>query len=236
VKRMKQKQKMSRRVLAVACAVLVLGTLPGFAGDSAPGSHDSSSNDSNTSTSAGRDVSSVDMKGIPKRHRYYWAMAGGAALGAGLGALMPPGSGTSATKGMLIGGSFASFIYLASHRNEAGAWRPVAWIATNAILGAGIGWSACNCMTGFGVGAGVGGGFTAAVQAFEPRHHQTLTKYTGADQNQPPVNPPPQQQPPANPPPQPQPSQPPNPPQANPPQPPPPDQPPDAPQPKDDRQ
>ncbi|HEY6273352.1 MAG TPA: hypothetical protein VIX19_15335, partial [Terriglobales bacterium] len=99
MKKQKAKQRISRRVLGMACVVLLLGTLPGFGGDRA-GSTDSSSNDSNTtSANSSRDVSSADMKGIPKHYRYYWAMAGGAALGAGVGALLPPGSGTSATKG-----------------------------------------------------------------------------------------------------------------------------------------
>ena len=244
---MKQKQRTSRRVLAVLCAMLVVGTLPGFAGDRAPGNNESSSSASSAArvnpiemnADANRDVTAADLKGLtPKRHHYIWAMAGGAALGAGIGALLPPGSGKSATKGMLIGGSTASLFYLAAHKETAGTWRPLAWIATNAILGTGLGWTFCNCGTGAWTGALVGGGFTAVVQAVEPRHHQTLSKYTGADQNQqPPVNPPPQQQQTAPPPPQQQQTQPPpNPPQANPQQTtPPPDQPPDAPQPKDDR-
>jgi hypothetical protein len=240
--------RMSRRALAVMCVLLVLATVPGFASDRA---RDSSSNDnrgsanSNSSTSAGtanRDVDASDLKGITKKHHYWWAMGGGAAIGAGIGALLPPGSGKSATKGMLIGGSAASFFWLAGHRDAAEGWRPLAWIATNTILATGLGWTFCNCGTGAWTGALIGGGFTALVQAVEPRHHPTLTKYTGADQNQPMQNPPPQQQqqqqPPVNPPPQQQQPQspPPNPPQANPPQTaPPPDQPPDAPEPKSDR-
>jgi hypothetical protein len=239
-----EKQTMSRRAWAVMCVMLVLATVPGWAGDRA---RDSSSNDtrasanSNDSSSAGtanRDVDASDLKGITKKHHYWWAMGGGAAIGAGVGALLPPGSGKSATKGMLIGGSAASLFWLAGHREAAGGWRPLAWIATNTVLATGLGWTFCNCGTGAWTGALIGGGFTALVQAVEPRHHPTLTKYTGAaaDQNQPPQNPPPQQnQPPVNPPPQQQQPQspPPNPPQANPQQTtPPPDQPPDAPEPK----
>jgi hypothetical protein len=207
---------------------------------------------SDSSSSATRDASSVDVAGIPKHHRYFWAIAGGAALGAGIGALLPPGSGKSATKGMLIGGSLASMLYLAGHKDEAGKYRPWAWIATNAVLVGGIGWSVCNCGSGFPIGAGIGGGFTAAVQAFEPRHHKTLSKYTGATQDTTQPQPPPQQQAPPQPPPQ---QQVPPPPQTNPPQPPPQNQPPqaavppgggqeqsqvdnlpDSPQPKEDRQ
>jgi hypothetical protein len=187
------------------------------------------SNDSSSSSStATRDASSVDVVGIPKHHRYFWAIAGGAALGAGIGALLPPGSGKSATKGMLIGGSAASLFYLASHKDEAGKYRPWAWIATNATLVGGIGWTVCNCGSGFPIGAGIGGGFTAAVQAFQPRHHKTLTKYTGATDTTPPP-PPPQQQPaPQQAPPPPQT------PQTNPPPPPPQNQPPQAAAPRDD--
>lgn len=251
----KQKQqRMGRRVLAAVCVMLVLGTLPGLAGDRGPKNNDSSSNDNNsTGAGASRDVDTRDLKGITKKHRYWWAMAGGAALGAGIGALLPPGSGKSATKGMLLGGSLTSFFYLAGHKEAADGYRPLAYIATNTVLGTGIGWSVCNCGTGAWTGALIGGGFTAIVQAVRPRHHRTLTKYTGADQ--PPVNPPPQQQQPPQQPPQqqqqqqttppPQPQQTTPPPQSQSPNPPqassspqttaPPDQPPDAPQPKDDR-
>jgi hypothetical protein len=124
-------------------------------------------------------------------------------------------------------------LYLAGHKDEAGKYRPWAWIASNAVLVGGIGWSICNCGAGFPVGAGIGGGFTAAVQAFQPRHHQTLSKYTGADQNPPP--PPPQQQQ-TPPPPQQQTPPPQPPPQSNPPQPPPQSQPPQAAAPPDGAQ
>jgi hypothetical protein len=211
---------MSRRLLSILCCVCLF-VATAVAED--PPSKPRDSNDS--SSSATRDAASVDVAGIPKHHRYFWAIAGGAALGAGIGALLPPGSGKSATKGLLIGGSLASLLYLASHKDEGGKYRPWAWIATNATLVGGIGWSVCNCGGGFPVGAGIGGGFTAAVQAFEPRHHKTLSKYTGAtppDTTTPP--PPPQQQ---QPPPQ-------QPPQTNPPPPPPQSQPPQGSEPPPD--
>ncbi len=226
---------MHRRMLAMVCCLCLLGATA-FAGDPPPAPRAD-----RDSSSADRDVSSADLKGIPKRHRYFWAIGGGALLGAGIGALLPPGSGKSAAKGSLIGGGLASFLYLGSHKNEAGDYRPWAWIATNAVLGGGIGWAVCNCGTGFGVGAGIGGGFTAAVQAFEPRHHPTLTKYTGATPPPPPPQqqqpqtappPPPQQQPPLTAPPAPPPPSPP-PPQTNPP---PPNQPPQENAPPDDAQ
>jgi hypothetical protein len=231
------KPRMSRQAVAAVCVMLLLATMPGFASGQAP--RDSTSDSSaSAGGSANRDVTAADLKGITRKHRYIWAMAGGAAIGAGVGALLPPGSGKSAVKGMLIGGSAASFFYLPGHKEAADGFRPLAWIATNTVLGGGIGWTICNCGLGFGVGALIGGGITTIVQAVRPRHHRTLSRYTGAEPNPPPQNPPPQQQqPPVNPPPQQQPqSQPPNPPQANPPQTtPPPDQPPDAPQPQPDR-
>jgi hypothetical protein len=225
-----EKLRMSRQAVAAVCVMLLLVSLPGVASDRAPRSADSSSS---AGSSSDRDVTTADLKGITRKHRYIWAMAGGAAVGAGIGALLPPGSGKSAVKGMLIGGSAASFFYLPGHKEAADGYRPLAWIATNSVLGGGIGWTICNCGLGFGVGALIGGGITVITQAVRPRHHRTLTKYTGAQ----PAPPPQQQQPPVNPPPQQQPqSQPPNPPQANPPQTtPPPDQPPDAPEPKPDR-
>jgi hypothetical protein len=184
---------MSRRMLSILCCLCLL-VAPSFAGNQPV-----QSADSNDGSSATRDASSADVKGIPKRHRYPWAIVAGAALGAGVGALLPPGSGKSAAKGSLIGGSLASFFYLSAHKNEPSKNRPAAWIITNAVLGGGIGWSVCNCGKGFPIGALLGGGFTGVVQAIEPRHHPTLTKYTGATQ---PQAPPPQQAPPPPPPPQ----------------------------------
>lgn len=236
-----ESKRMSRRALTAACVVLLLGTLPGWAASGAAGedNKDSGSSSSSSAGTANRDVDTQDLKGITKKHHYLWATAGGAALGAGIGALIPPGSGKSAAKGVLLGGGLTSFFYLASHKEAADGYRPLAFIATNTALGAGIGWSVCNCGTGSWTGALIGGGFTAIVQAVRPRHHRTLTKYTGAQPAPPPQNPPSQQsQPPVNPPPQQQPPQspPPTSPQANPQQTtPPPDQPPDAPQPKEDR-
>jgi hypothetical protein len=181
---------MSRRMLSILCCLCLL-VAPSFAGNQA-----AQSGDSNDSSSATRDASSADVKGIRSRHRYPWAIVAGATLGAGVGALLPPGSGKSAAKGLLIGGSLASLLYLSGHKNEPARYRPVAWIITNAVLGGGIGWSVCNCGNGFPIGAALGGGFTGVVQAIEPRHHPTLSKYTGA------TPPPPQQQTPPPPPPQ----------------------------------
>lgn len=181
---------MSRRMLAIVCCLCVL-VATGFAGDPQTTRAD------NDSSSASRDANSADVKGIRTHHRYAWATVAGTALGAGIGALLPPGSGKSAAKGALIGGGLTSLLYLSSHKNDPTKHRPFAWIVTNAVLAGGVGWAICNCGKGFPIGAAIGGGFTGAVQAFAPRHHPTLTKYTGA-------TPPEEQQPQPQPQPQPQ--------------------------------
>lgn len=105
-----------------------------------------------------------DVQGIPKRSRYFWAIAGGTAIGAGVGWLAPGGN-KSIAKGALIGGSGASLIYLWSHpRTLSKPWRPWAHIITNTALGTGIGWTACDCNSGAGIGALIGGGGTVLIQ------------------------------------------------------------------------
>jgi hypothetical protein len=179
---------MSWRKLGTFFLAFVLSA-PGFAGD--------------------RDADSQSLRGIPKGHRHAWAIIGGAALGAGLG-LIPGRSATNFFRGALLGGSGASALYLAKHRGQ-GQEGPWSYVITNAALVAGIGWAVCDCGTGGGAGALVGGGGTALVQALKPRQ-RTLAQVTGADpagpgnppspQNQPPQDQPPQAQPPQTQPPQ----------------------------------
>jgi hypothetical protein len=215
---------MSRRMLAIVCCVCLLAATSFAGGPPTPSAgRDSSSRANGDSATAGRDATSADVKGIPKRHRYVWATIAGGALGAGIGALLPPGSGKSAAKGALMGGGLASSLWLSSHKNDPMKYRPLAWIVGNAVLVGGAGWAICNCGKGFPIGALIGGGFTGAVQVFEPRHHSTLSKITGAGENNPQPQVTPQQQPPEPPPQQPQP---PNLPPDQPPPPPPPNQPP----------
>jgi hypothetical protein len=224
-----ERKNMSRRLLAIVCCVCFLATTS-FAGDppAASAGRDSSSRANGDNATADREATSADVVGIPKRHRYIWATIAGGALGAGIGALLPPGSGKSAAKGALMGGGLASSLWLSSHKNDPMKYRPFAWIVGNAVLVGGAGWAICNCGKGFPIGALIGGGFTGAVQVFEPRHHSTLSKITGAGENNP-QQPPPQQQP-TTPPPQAQPQPPPQsnqlPDQPPPPPPPPTDQPP----------
>lgn len=147
-------------------------------------------------------ISPKDLKGIPKHHKYVWAIAGGAAVGAGIGILLPGGTKT-AMKGLMIGSGGSSLFYLSRHPNAAGQWTPWAYVGTNTVLGGGLGWLACNCGTGFGLGALVGGGGTAVIQSMGTRS-RTVAELTGAEisrtsaatsplpQNPLPQNPPPQ--------------------------------------------
>jgi hypothetical protein len=111
-----------------------------------------------------------DLKGIPKKNRYVWAIVGGTAVGAGIGWLAPGGN-KSIAKGLLIGGSGASFLYLNAHKQAVSpSWKPWAHIITNTTLGTGIGWTVCNCGSGAGIGALIGGGGTIAIQGFRSTH------------------------------------------------------------------
>lgn len=184
---------MSRRMVGIILCVFLLA-IPGIAAD--------------------RDPSAKDVKGVPHKHRYVWSIVGGTAVGLGFGAI---GGTSGAFKGAFIGGGAASAFYLATHKETGGSSRPWYWIGTNAALGAGIGWTACNCGDGFGIGALIGGGGTALIEAFRPRH-KTIAKASPNDPP-PPDNPStqPSQQPSQAPPQQ----SPPQPPSQEPPQPPP---------------
>src|SRR5260370_30002645 len=111
-------KNMSRRMVGILCCLCLL-VATSHAGDPA-----AKSGDSNDSSSGTRDASSADVKGIPSHHRYVWAIAAGAALGAGVGALLPPGSGKSATKGLLIGGGPPRLSRPSLHKNETSRARP----------------------------------------------------------------------------------------------------------------
>lgn len=131
-----------------------------------------------TSFAADPSVSPKDLKGIPKHHKYAWAVAGGAALGAGIGIFLPGGSKT-AIKGLMIGSGGSSLWYLSRHPNAVGQWTPWAYVGTNATLGGGLGWLACDCGTGFGLGALGAGGGTALIQSMGTTN-RTLADLTGA--------------------------------------------------------
>jgi hypothetical protein len=128
-----------KKFLSLLLCLCLLGVLstPAFAGD--------------------RDVSVQDLKGIPKRHRFLTSIVGGAALGAGIGALLPGGANTM-WKGVLIGSGAAGEWYMGNNRNAAGGWTDWAHIANGAALGAGIGWTICDCNDAAIGGLLIGGG------------------------------------------------------------------------------
>lgn len=149
---------MHRRIIAILVCSAFLLSSPGFAQD--------------------RDASSRDLEGIHKSSRkYFWAVAGGTAVGLGLGIIAPGGS-KSAFKGALIGGSATSAFYLIKDPNAAGNQRGFAHIVTNTLLGTGIFWTVCNCKAGAWSGAFIGGGGTAIIQAFGT-HNRNLAKLGG---------------------------------------------------------
>jgi hypothetical protein len=119
-----------------------------------------------TAQSRRRDVDQRDLNGIsPHRFKYIATTLGGAALGAGLGYVLP-GEKTPA-KLALIGGGAASSWFLQSHRGSMGPFHDWAMIGSNTALGTGIGWLGCNCHDGLIGGALIGGGATAVWEALK---------------------------------------------------------------------
>jgi hypothetical protein len=114
-------------------------------------------------------VSAKDLKGIsPQRHKYWFSVLGGAAVGAGIGVLV--GSGNDVTKGIMVGGGAMSAVYLHTHRkDQLGGWRSWAYIGGNTVLGTGIGWTICGCDDGAVAGALIGGGVTSAWLVTHPQ-------------------------------------------------------------------
>jgi hypothetical protein len=131
------------------------------------------------------DATAKDLKGVPKSHKYFWAVAGGTLLGAGIG-VIAPGGGKSTAKGALIGGSLTSAFYLAKHPRAASGWRGLAHVGTNAALGTGILWAVCDCGDGAWAGGLIGGGGTAFFQAMGSRN-RNISKWTGASAQPPPA-------------------------------------------------
>lgn len=113
-----------------------------------------------------RDPDSRDVHGISPQHfKYLFSTVGGAAVGAGLGFILP-GEKTP-LKLALIGGGGASTWFLSSHRSEVGQFHDYAMMGSNTLLGTGVGWLACNCRDGGFGGALIGGGVTAVWEALK---------------------------------------------------------------------
>ena len=115
------------------------------------------------------DVDKRDLRGIsPQYHKYIFSVAGCAAVGAGLGFILP-GEKTP-LKLMMIGGGGASTWFLHTHSATLGPFRDWGMIASNTALGSGIGWLGCNCHDGLIGGALLGGGATAVWEALKNDH------------------------------------------------------------------
>lgn len=110
-------------------------------------------------------------KVTPRRYSYVFSVVGGAALGAGVGAIL--GGGASLGKGALIGAGGISDLYLTSFPNALGGFRSWAFLLSNTALGSGVGWTLCGCNNGLAAGALVGGGGTAALQAWHAQQDKT---------------------------------------------------------------
>lgn len=144
-----------KTLLGVALSVLLVFTLaaPAFAGEN------------------GQIDPARDLKGLrhPSAHRWFYATAGGALLGMGIGRLLGGGA-PNYGKGLMLGGGLASDMYLLSHRGTASGWRDWAFIGSNTMLGGGAGWTLCGCNTGLVSGMLIGGGGTVFWDAFGGRN------------------------------------------------------------------
>lgn len=114
-------------------------------------------------------ITKEDLKGIkPENHKYLFALIGGAAVGAGIGALL--GGGNDITKGLMVGGGGMSALYLHSHRRDSvKGWRNWAYIASYTAFGGGMGWALCGCNDGLVSGMLIGGGATTAWLVSHPQ-------------------------------------------------------------------
>lgn len=118
-------------------------------------------------------ITKQDLKGIkPQHHKYWFSVAGGIAIGAGVGALV--GGGNDVTKGVLVAGGGMSALYLHSHRHDTlNGWRNWAYVGTYTAFGGGLGWTICGCNDGLVSGLLIGGGATAAWLAAHPQRTTT---------------------------------------------------------------
>jgi hypothetical protein len=116
-----------------------------------------------------REVDKRDLRGIsPQHHKYIFSLLGGAAVGAGLGFILP-GEKTP-LKLAMIGGGGASTWFLHTHRATLGGYHDWGMITSNTVLGGGIGWLGCNCNDGLIGGTLIGGGATAVWEALKNDH------------------------------------------------------------------
>ena len=136
-------------------------------------------------------VTSKDLKGIsPKHYKYAFSVIGGAAVGAGVGALVN-GWSNDVAKGLLVGSGGASALYLHFHKHDTlNGWRNWAYIGSYTAFGGGVGWTVCGCNQGLAAGLLIGGGATAVWLAQNPQlPHRTATNVPNAPNPQPPPQP-----------------------------------------------
>jgi hypothetical protein len=113
-----------------------------------------------------RAVDKRDLHGVSAhRYKYIFSVAGGTAVGAGLGFILP-GEKTP-LKLAMIGGGGASTWFLHTHKAELGSFHDWGMITSNTALGGGIGWLGCNCNDGLIGGTLIGGGATAVWEALK---------------------------------------------------------------------
>lgn len=132
-----------------------------------------------------RDPDRRDLHGISPQHfKYIFSTLGGAAVGAGLGFVLP-GEKTP-LKLAMIGGGGASTWFLSNHRSELGQFHDYAMMGSNTLLGSGVGWLACNCRDGGFGGALIGGGATAVWEALKNDHaaRNTFSRVSANTQHQ----------------------------------------------------
>lgn len=116
--------------------------------------------------SQSRPADKRDLHGISAhRYKYIFSVAGGTAIGAGLGFVLP-GEKTP-LKLAMIGGGGVSTWFLHTHKAELGTFHDWGMITSSSALGGGIGWLGCNCNDGLIGGTLIGGGATAVWEALK---------------------------------------------------------------------
>ena len=119
-----------------------------------------------SSTAFAQEMSSRDLNGTsPQHYKYIITTLGGAAVGAGLGFVL--GGGAKTGKLALMGGGGASAWFLHTHRSTLGKFHDWAMVGSGTALGAGLGWTICNCNKGLVAGTLLGGGGTAVWEAMK---------------------------------------------------------------------
>jgi hypothetical protein len=114
----------------------------------------------------GQQMSSKDVEGVSPQHfKYIVTTLGAAAAGAGLGFI--GGGGATSGKLALMAGGGASTWFLHKHRYELGKFHDWGIVASVGALGAGFGWTVCDCNKGIVAGSLIGAGGMAVWEALK---------------------------------------------------------------------